>query len=142
LEGLSQPWLCGNLLAVKRISALVAVVLAIIWLPAVSCCLIDSSGIWGKQECCSSKESPCTPENCDQPCGVLASAPYFVPEGKIPVFAPDALPLFEIPELLTVSRASVCVGRDFPATAPPELVGNWQFSFRTALPPRPPSFVS
>lgn len=127
-----------------RIKALVAVVLALVWLPAASCCLIDAAGWLGKQQCCSKEHSQRAPGNgnCDQPCGAVASAILLPQQSHSLIFAPvgvlpfdSATALAEIPRLMEI-------GRDLPATAPPELAGHWQFSFRTALSPRAPSFIS
>ena len=128
----------------QRIKAVVAAALALIWLPAVSCCLIDASGLLGKQECCSKKHShrPSVPGNCDQPCGVLASASYVPQQDQLVVPAPLSVPLFDAVFPLIEIRRPAGNDRELPATAPPELAGHWQFSFRTALAPRAPSFAS
>lgn len=130
--------------AVQRIKAVVAVVLALVWLPAVSCCLIDASGLLGKQDCCSKEHShrPSVPGNCDQPCGALASASYLPQQSQLLVIAPLGAPLFDSTVPLIEIHRPTGVGRKLPATAPPELAGHWQFSFRTASPPRAPSFAS
>ena len=128
----------------QRIKAVVAVVLALVWLPAVSCCLIDASGLLGKQNCCSKEHSQSVPgpNNCDQPCGTLASAHYFPQQYQSLIIAPVGLPLFDCAEFLAEIQRPAGIGRELPATAPPELAGHWQFSFRTALAPRAPSFAS
>src|SRR5262245_10617186 len=128
---------------VQRIKATVAMVLALVWLPAVSCCLIDASGLFGKQDCCSTEHAhpAAAPGNCDQPCGVLASASYVSQQDQLVVPAPLA-ELLADDVFSPVELQRPGIGRDLPATAPPEIAGHWQFSFRTALPPRAPSFVS
>ena len=128
----------------QRIKAAVALMLALVWLPAVSCCLIDASGLLGKQDCCSKEHShPASgPGNCDQPCGALASASYVPQQSQLFVIAPIGLPLFDGSFSLTEIQRPAGLSRDLPATAPPELAGHWQFSFRTALSPRAPSFAS
>ena len=128
----------------QRIKAAVALMLALVWLPAVSCCLIDASELLGKQNCCSKEHShPASgPGNCDKPCGALASASYLPQQSQPHVFAPVGVPMFEVASFLMPVQRPVGIGRDLPATAPPELAGHWQFSFRTALSPRAPSFAS
>lgn len=118
--------------------------LALVWLPAVSCCLIDAAGWLGKQDCCSKEHSQRAPGpgNCDQPCGALASASYLPQQSQLLVIAPLGVPLFDAAFPLVEIHRPAGVGRELPATAPPELAGHWQFSFRTALAPRAPSFVS
>ena len=128
----------------QRIKAAVALMLALVWLPAVSCCLIDASGLLGKQDCCSKEHShPASgPGNCDKPCGALASASYLPQQSQLLVIAPIGVPLFDCAFSLIEIHRPAGVGRALPATAPPELAGHWQFSFRTALSPRAPSFAS
>ncbi|MDA1275005.1 MAG: hypothetical protein O2960_13305 [Verrucomicrobia bacterium] len=127
-----------------RIKAVVAMVLALVWLPAASCCLMDASGLLGKRDCCSKERSHSAsgPGNCDKPCGALASAAY-LPQGvQLFLIAPVDVPPFDCASYPTELRRPTGIGRNFPATAPPELAGHWQFSFRTALPPRAPTFAS
>ena len=141
---LLRPCLRGIAFSVQRIKAAVALVLALVWLPAVSCCLIDASGLLGQQECCSKEHShrPSVPGNCDQPCGALASASYLPQQSQLLVVAPIGVPLLDTAFPLIEIHRPAGVGRAFPVTAPPELAGHWQFSFRTAAPPRAPSFAS
>jgi len=131
-------------LAVQRIKAAVALVLALVWLPAVSCCLIDASGLLGKRECCSKEHSkpPPSPGNCDQPCGALASASYLPQQSQLLVLPPIGVLLLDADFPLIDNHGRTGLAREMPATAPPELAGHWQFSCRTALLPRPPSFAS
>lgn len=141
---LPRPSSRGIALTVQRIKTVVAVLLALVWLPAVSCCLIDASGLLGKQDCCSKEHSHPTsgPGNCDKPCGALASASYLPQQSQLLLIAPIGVPLFDCAFSLIEIHRPAGVGRAFPATAPPELAGHWQFSFRTALAPRAPSFAS
>ena len=134
----------GIAFSMQRIKAVVALVLALVWLPAVSCCLIDASGLLGKQDCCSKEHSHSVPSpgNCDQPCGMLASATYLPQQDQVLIVAPLGVPLFDVAFSRVELQRPAGVGRDLPAAAPPELAGCWQFSFRTALPPRAPSFAS
>ena len=128
----------------QRIKAAVALMLALVWLPAVSCCLIDASGLLAKKDCCAKEHSQSAPGpgNCDKPCGALASATFLPQQAQPLIFAPDGVLLFDSATTLAEIPRPVGVGRDLPATAPPELACHWQFSFRTALPPRAPSFAS
>lgn len=128
----------------QRIKAAVALMLALVWLPAASCCLIDASGLLGKRDCCSKEHSQPAPGpgNCDQPCGALASATFLPQQSQLLVIVPIGVPLFDAAFPLIEIHRPAGVGRELPATAPPELAGHWQFSFRTALAPRAPSFAS
>ncbi len=128
----------------QRIKAAVALMLALVWLPAVSCCFIDAAGWLGKQKCCSQDHSQSVPGpgKCDQPCGTLAAAHYFPQQNQSLHIAPVGVLLFEGAELLAEIQRPDGIGHELPATAPPEFAGHWQFSFRTALAPRAPSFAS
>lgn len=141
---LLRPCLRDMASPVQRIKAMVALVLALVWLPAVSCCLIDASGLLGKQDCCSKEHSrpAAVPGNCDKPCGALASASYLPQQSQLLLIAPIGVPLFDAAFPLIEIHRPVGIGRELPATSPPETAGHWQFSFRTALPPRAPSFAS
>jgi len=128
----------------QRIKAAVALMLALVWLPAVSCCLIDASSLFGKQDCCSKEHSQSIPGpgNCDKPCGTLASAHYLPQQSQLLLIVSVGMPLFDCAEFLEEIQCPSGICHDLPATAPPEFAGHWQFSFRTALPPRAPSFAS
>lgn len=128
----------------QRIKAAVALMLALVWLPAVSCCLIDASGLLGKQDCCAKEHalSVPSPGNCDQPCGTLASATYLSQQDQMLLVAPLGLPLYDCATFLMEVQRPAEIGCLLPTTAPPELAGGWQFSFRAALPPRAPSLAS
>jgi hypothetical protein len=142
--GLLRPCRRGIAFFVQRIKTVVALVLALVWLPAVSCCLIDASGWLGKQDCCSKEHSHSVPDpgNCDKPCGALASATYLLQQDELLLLAPVSVVLFDCAFALMEVQRPAGIGRHLPATAPPELAGHWQFSFRTALSPRAPSFAS
>jgi hypothetical protein len=129
---------------VHRIKAVVALVLALVWWPAVSCCLIDGSGLLAKKDCCPKEHSQTVPgpSHCDQPCGTLAAAHYFPQQSQLLLLAPVGATLVDCAKFLLEIQNPSEVGRDLRATAPPELAGHWQFSFRTALSPRAPSFAS
>lgn len=128
----------------RWLNKIVALAVALVWLPAVSCCLIDASGLLEKRECCSKEHSRAVPGpgNCDKPCGALASAAYVPQQSQLLVIAPIGVPLFDAAFPLIEIHRPAGVGRELPSTAPPELAGHWQFSFRTALAPRAPSFPS
>lgn len=94
---LLRPCRRGIDLPVQRIKAAVALMLALVSLPAVSSCLVDASGLLGKQGCCSKEHSHrlSVPGNCDQPCGALASASYLPQQSQLLVIAPLGVPLFD-----------------------------------------------
>ena len=142
--GLPLPRRRGIAVSMQRIKAAVALILALVWLPAVSCCLMDTSGLVSKQDCCSKEHSQSVPgpSNCDKPCGALASATYLPQQDHVVIIAPLGVPLSDVTSSLVEVQPPAGMGCELPATAPPELAGHWQFSFRTALSPRAPSFAS
>ena len=136
-----SPW---YRFSVQRFKAFVALVLALVWVPAASCCLIDASGLLGKRDCCSKEHSHSVPGpgNCDEPCGTLASATYLSQQEQLLLIAPVSVLLFDFTTSIMEVQRPYGIRRDQPATAPPDLPVSWQFSFRTALSPRAPSFAS
>jgi len=133
-----------SLLSVRWLKTLTAALLVLVWLPATSLCLMESAGFIKKGDCCSKdSDRPVSGKTgCDKPCGVLASGGYLFQQDHFVLSAPVSVaPDFCIPTTLEI-QPPAGIGRDAPATAPPELIGCRHFSFRTALPPRAPSFVS
>ncbi len=97
---------------------------------------------------CSTKAADSTPHpssDCgdDDACATIESGYYKSDEKQVSVLKPDLVPL-----ALTLALLSEPATDEFapglapPETAPPELAQAWQFSFRTALPPRAPSLLS
>lgn len=142
--GLHSALFRRSLFIVRLLKTLTAALLMLVWLPASSLCLMESAGFIKKGDCCSkdSERSAPSKTGCDEPCGVLASGGYLFQQDHFVLSAPAIEPPdFCAPAVLEI-RSPAGIGRDAPATAPPELAGHWQFSFRTALSPRAPSFVS
>ena len=76
------------------------------------------------------------------PCCTLASGSYKVDDNqRVTTISPvvAVVLLADLSELASLADAPPAVVR---TAIPPELSVSWQFSFRTALPPRAPSFVS
>ena len=142
--GLNSAFLHRSLSIVRFLKTLTAALLVLAWLPAGSLCLMESAGFIEKGDCCSKDSDHAAPRKtgCDKPCGVLAAGKYLFQQNHLILSAPViAIPDFCTPAVLDI-QPPPGIGRDAPATAPPELVGCWHFSCRTALPPRAPSFVS
>ena len=126
------------LLCVRWLYSVAASVLLAIWLPATSLCLLERANWLSNDECCpsSSEQAPTKDGN---NCCVLASAPYKA--GDTRPIAPLAILL----SFFTVAEPLAALDEPLhPALSlsPPDLPNTWQFSFRTALPPRAPSLVS
>lgn len=85
------------------------------------------------------------PSDCgdDDSCATVESGHYKTEDsdlalGKTP-FVTVALVSALLSNLDTIEPVSILVPKEL---APPELARSWQFSSRTALPPRAPSFIS
>jgi hypothetical protein len=129
---------------VHRLKAAIAMLLALLWLPAVSCCLIEASGLLDQRKCCSHEQThPVSgPGACDKPCGALAVATYLSQQDQLGPIATLVLVCCENASFQITPQEGELAALELPSTAPPELSGHWQFSYRTALSPRAPSFIS
>src|SRR5213596_3106237 len=128
---------------VSRLKTIVAAVFLVLWLPLTSHCLLEGAGLMPDILRCS---DTCAPDGKDQGCEgddccSLESAAYKV-DCERPVFIAPAHGLL-LPVLFNSVGAPAppqnALG--FLTVASPELPVTWQFSCRTALPPRAPSFV-
>jgi hypothetical protein len=122
----------------------VAVLLVLLWVPATSCCLLDASGLFGKPDCCAKDHSKPVPKpgGCDKACGLLASALYFSQQSQALFDASMDHVAVAFTYIVAEPSLPLLPEQSWPATGPPELAGHWQFSYRTALPPRAPSLAS
>jgi len=132
------------------------VVLALLWLPASSHALLEHAGLiherhadhadhadHGDHPADSSGSHEHDTDNHEAADGKYASRS---PHIGVPLLHAVAMPmLFCAFGLNWVSELHVAPppsGLAPPGTAPPRLSHYWQFSFRTALPARPPSLLS
>jgi hypothetical protein len=74
-------------------------------------------------------------------CASVESGFYKTEEGRQVVPAPPLVASAILTAILRESAQPVTASRIVLDSAPPELPKVWQFSFRTALPPRAPSFA-
>ena len=63
-------------------------------------------------------------------------------QDRLTVLSPILLPLAFAPVLDLANALAGAASGDALTVAPPELSSSWQFAFRTAAPPRAPSFAS
>jgi hypothetical protein len=132
-EGLVQVFVH----AVKQLLQILSFVLALVWVPITSHCSWESA-IGGDFFKCTpaAEKGDCSGAGDD--CASVESPSYKVPDAQADV----------VPFAFLFSAEVLALG--FPAddqpcaavTTPPEIPSSWQFHFRTALPPRAPSFVS
>ena len=133
-----------QLAAVRLLRNTLLLLLAAAWLPLTSHCKLEALPGLEFLQCADGQACH---QDADVPndggCCSLEAAHYFLPSQQ-PDVAPAlllALPAFESP-LALVRGLPAPVSLGILTAAPPDLPASWQFVFRTALPPRAPSFAS
>lgn len=121
----------------KRLHQIVGLVLLVLWVPVTSHCMLEDVRGLEFLKC-----APVTPEgdnHCDaDACSQLESPSYRISQADVDV----APPIFAVVSVILTAERPVDEGAIALIKNPPEFLSTWQFSFRTALPPRAPSFVS
>lgn len=129
---------------VRLLRTVVGWVLLLVWLPATSLCLVERAGWLANDDCCPSsapKSSPGKQSN-DTTCCTLASASYKADDySRLHIAAPlfIGVLIFEAFAAEAEPGDTVLKADDL---SPPVLLKTWQFTSRTALPPRAPSLAS
>ncbi len=124
----------------KRLQQIVGLLLLVLWVPLTSHCTWENISDLTLFKCAddteqhSEQKSDCADDGCAQ----LETATYRSSDAQPEVAPPAFLVLFQL-LTLTVPAREACVAT---VNTPPEIFTSWQFTFRTALPPRAPSFVS
>lgn len=117
--------------------------LVVLWVPLTMHCRLESLPGMEFLVCCPHEDaSPHQDSDCDDDvCAAIESASYKTENNRVVVPTPVLAPalLLSIPLSLEVIPAANHIAFE---ASPPELPATWQFFFRTALPPRAPSFVS
>ena len=134
----------SSLVNVKWLRTMMTLTLAAVWLVATNHCKLELIPSLGFLVCCAHGDAaPHQDNDCDTDnCAAVEKSFYKSEDTQPSVTVPD----FVLADSLTLSldelaRVSpVCF--NLPAFAPPELPVTWQFSYRTALPPRAPSIAS
>jgi hypothetical protein len=133
---------CVILCNVSRWKMMMASVLALIYVLAMAHCPLEQAGFFGKS-CCSAsfgQQQENQTASCEDGCCSLESSFHFsrpVTGHDVPVIAVSGFVLCTLEADLVQKTAPPS-----PTGPPPEFPKVWQFSFRTALPPRAPSIVS
>src|SRR5438046_1062407 len=125
------------------ISKIMAVCLALLWLPMTSHCDLEHLPGMEFLACCAHVDTaPHQHRDCETDlCASVESGFYKTEERAVDVSA--ALTSAIIPALLLSVRAEDSSSSAIVASSvPDELPQRWQFAFRAAAPPRAPSFVS
>ena len=114
--------------------------LLVLWVPLTSHCTWENISDLALFKCAadteqhSEQKSDCADDGCAQ----LETATYRSSDTQPEVAPPAFLVLFQ-PLTLTVPASEACIAA---VNTPPEISTGWLFTFRTALPPRAPWFVS
>jgi hypothetical protein len=119
-----------------------ASVLALYYVLAMTHCPLQQASFFGESGCSASfgQQQEDQTASCEDGCCPLESSDHFSRQKTghdIPVIAVPGFVLCTLEADLAQKAAPPS-----PTGPPPELPKIWQFSFRTALPPRAPSFVS
>lgn len=130
---------------VNRLKGILSVIVLALWASCTIRCELEMFASAKASSCCNAGEESgggapaSSPDHCV--CSVIASGGYVVQKSApLAALAPDAILVFTVAaESEAALREAVVEDLIF---APPELPKIWQFSLRTALPPRAPSFVS
>jgi len=119
--------------------------LAVLWLPVSVHCQLEQLPGLEFLSCCDHEDTtaPHQADDCEGDAGaVVESGLYKSEERQISLPAPDLAPVMF--QLLPSPAPISCIlpRSGVGSTVPPEFSRIWQFSSRTALPPRAPSLVS
>jgi hypothetical protein len=133
--------------AVRRLTSIVALLLAALWLPASSHALLEHFELIHHVHADHEEDSDDSHEHGTNN-HAAADGLCLAPSVKTPLSKPVAvvpLPWLAV-ALLNTAQNFFALPSQFgpspPGTAPPELSHCWQFSFRAALPARAPSLAS
>lgn len=130
----------------KPLRNLVAVLLAVLWLPCTMHCQAEALGWLGSDSTCCEKghadESP-KPDCSDcAACSAVESGGYSVPQKVSFVHALLAVVVHFAPDLLAPAGEPAALTLPAPDSVPQLLRQSWSFHCRTALAPRAPSFLA
>jgi hypothetical protein len=125
---------------VKQLRQIVGLILLVLWVPLTSHCTWENISDLALFKCADDTEQHSEPKSdcADDGCAQLETATYRSSDAQPDVAPPAFLALFQL-LTLTVPASEACIAA---VTSPAEILSGWQFTFRTALPPRAPSLVS
>jgi hypothetical protein len=131
-------------MSVRLVRKWLAIATALLYLPASGYCLLEKTGLITPVDCCA--EGTPHEQQEQAPCGGYGCCPieYAVYSSFDSGAADLAVPPADIVFLAVVlpPERPVEVSLAQLERLPPDIPKSWQFSFRTALPPRAPSFLS
>jgi len=121
---------------------ILVVLLAVAWLPMTAHCRLEIVPGLEFLACQSESESSDNESSDCAECCSVEKSQYRIGQHRLMVAPPNLPPLSFVPVADLANTFSGTVGREVLAVVPPELPRCWQFAFRTASPPRAPSFAS
>ena len=127
----------------KWLRTITVLALVALWLPVSVHCQLEQLPGLEFLSCCDHEDTtaPHPDDDCEgDGCAVVESGLYKTEERQNSLTAPNFPPVQSSSVRMTSAPAAVLAL--VHGTSPPELSRIWQFSFRTALPPRAPSFAS
>jgi hypothetical protein len=135
-----------SVLCVNKLRAIASFLVLATWLSCSIRCQLVMAGVFSPQKPIASLDtqgSSAPDSDDDSVCSWMESGGYEAPDCGITV----DIPIFDDQQqflwaLLILEHESPQARSSSDDPIPPELPQSWQFSSRTALPARPPSFVS
>ena len=133
-----------SLVDVKWLKTIAVFGLLGLWLGATNHCKLEEIPGLNFLVCGEHKGStPHQDNNCDTDgCAQVEDGVYKTEESQVTAAAPTVVLAVTLLTALEEQARYRPTGSDFLTFASPELPVTWQFSFRAALPPRAPSFLS
>ncbi len=133
-----------HLLPVRFVKTVLIVLLALLWAAASNHCKLEQIPEWDFLACCNHEDTaPHQDDDCaTDGCATVENQLYKTETAQISVAAPTLLFATFLCPLWAESSNPQTVSLVLPDAAPAELSRVWQFSYRTALPPRAPSIAS
>jgi hypothetical protein len=122
-----------------RVFAMLALVMY--GLASMHCALEGVPGFGFLKTCCFVDSPPAAPEDCESEECAVESGKYRAEEQTVSAPQPHLI-LALLPSVIEVPLPELPAASFAASESPPELLKAWQFSHRTALSPRAPSFAS
>jgi len=131
-------------MGVRALRNILIVLVAVVWLPMTMHCRLET--VPGLEFLACLTDGDCHDEQSsdrgDTGCCSVEKSQYKTEQHRLTLQPPNLLPLPFAPVLDLADGLSGEASREAFTVAPPELPRCWQFVFRTAAPPRAPSFAS
>jgi hypothetical protein len=131
------------MIAVSKLTKAVVLTVVALWgLAAMHCKLEALPGLDFLKSCCFADSAPCSPRDCESDgCGDVEKSGYRAEE-QTPSAPQPLLILALVSSAIEAPLLEPQTGCFVEPQSPPELPRVWQFSHRTALPPRAPAIAS